>query len=202
MAQCKECNQEFKPNRKTQIFCSRKCSKKNWRNIPKNKEKENQQRRNYYNNHQKDEKRKAKERRKLHPEKQKDYDKNRYWNNREEELERNKHWKDLNPAEQRAYHKKHRDKLKIDVITHYSNGIMACANPYNQHREPYTDIRALSIDHIEGGGCKHRLSLKSGSFYRWLRKNDYPFGYQVLCMNCQFIKRDIEKECKKPIERV
>lgn len=205
MVQCEECKQEFISTRINQRFCSRQCSKKNWRSIPKNREKENKQRREYYKNHKEDEKQKSKDYRKKHPEQQKKWNKNRknrYWDNRDEEIKRNKRWKELNPDEQRAYHKKHRDKLKMDVIIHYSNGTMACANPYNQHDKPYTDIRALSIDHIEGGGCKHRLSLnlKSSGFYRWLRKNNYPSGYQVLCMNCQFIKRNVEKECDKPIE--
>lgn len=57
----------------------------------------------------------------------------------------------------------------------------------------FDDIRALSIDHVNGGGNKHRRELgksATGSwFYRWLVKNGFPEGFQVLCMNCQFIKR-------------
>jgi hypothetical protein len=30
------------------------------------------------------------------------------------------------------------------------------------------------------GGCR---------FYLWLKTNKYPSGYQVLCMNCQFVKK-------------
>ena len=40
----------------------------------------------------------------------------------------------------------------------------------------------LCVDHIEGGGTKH--ISKVGSLYRWLKKNDWPKGYQVLCYNC------------------
>lgn len=61
----------------------------------------------------------------------------------------------------------------------------------------FEDMRALSIDHINGGGYEHRKILKreSGiSFYRWLKHQDYPKGYQTLCMNCQFIKREEQKE--------
>lgn len=44
----------------------------------------------------------------------------------------------------------------------------------------------LGIDHIDGGGGKHRKELlKSGThIYLWLKKNDYPDGYRVLCHNC------------------
>lgn len=45
----------------------------------------------------------------------------------------------------------------------------------------------LTIDHIKGGGSKHRKSLNSynGGMYRWLvdtRKK--PKKFRVLCMNC------------------
>ena len=46
----------------------------------------------------------------------------------------------------------------------------------------------LSIDHIDNNGAEERRSgLYAGSgvgFYQWLRKNKFPSGYQVLCMNC------------------
>jgi hypothetical protein len=46
----------------------------------------------------------------------------------------------------------------------------------------------LSIDHIDNNGAEERRSgLYAGSgvgFYLWLRKNKFPSGYQVLCMNC------------------
>jgi hypothetical protein len=47
------------------------------------------------------------------------------------------------------------------------------------------------MDHIEGGGTRARLKTEplKRHIYHWLKKNDYPDGFQVLCMNCQFIKR-------------
>ena len=51
-----------------------------------------------------------------------------------------------------------------------------------------TEPMFLSIDHIDNNGAVERKSGKySGSgtgFYQWLRKNNFPPGYQVLCMNC------------------
>lgn len=76
--------------------------------------------------------------------------------------------------------------LKAQVLTYYGNGKLACVHCGESR------MACLSIDHINGGGCKHRLntSLRSSdSFYRWLVREDYPDGYQTLCMNCQFIKR-------------
>jgi hypothetical protein len=76
------------------------------------------------------------------------------------------------------------------VLTHYGGSKLVCV------KCGFADVRALSIDHINGGGRRHREgSLRSsGSFYSWLMKNNFPEGYQTLCMNCQFIKRWENKE--------
>ena len=52
-----------------------------------------------------------------------------------------------------------------------------------------TFIEFLSIDHINGGGRSHRKEIRDGvgsysSMYLWLIDNDFPEGFQVLCMNC------------------
>ena len=75
--------------------------------------------------------------------------------------------------------------IKETVLTHYGNGKCACV------KCGYSDIRALSIDHVNGGGCEERrLTHRAGNtFYRWLVTNEFPMGYQTLCMNCQWIKR-------------
>lgn len=72
---------------------------------------------------------------------------------------------------------------KILVINYYSEGIFRCACCGEDN------IDFLSIDHIDGGGRKHLASIGGGKagaseLHRWLIKNDYPPGYQVLCLNC------------------
>jgi hypothetical protein len=42
----------------------------------------------------------------------------------------------------------------------------------------------LGIDHINGGGTKHRKEIKNFGIYKWLIDNNYPLGYRVLCHNC------------------
>lgn len=74
-------------------------------------------------------------------------------------------------------------ELKIKVLTHYGHGKCTCIIC------GFDDIRALSIDHIQGGGNEHRRKLTYSNIYKWLVENDYPEGFQTLCMNCQFIKR-------------
>jgi len=78
-----------------------------------------------------------------------------------------------------------RQNIKVAVLTHYGNGKPACV------RCGFDDLRALSIDHIYGGGSKHRQAVSKGggyNFYHWLKRQGFPEGYQSLCMNCQLIK--------------
>lgn len=89
-------------------------------------------------------------------------------------------------------HTLQRLELKTEVFKYYSPQLKCTCG--------YDDIRALSIDHINNDGAKHRKELfktKRGggtSFYRWLKNNHYPEGFQVLCMNCQFIKSNKQHE--------
>lgn len=46
----------------------------------------------------------------------------------------------------------------------------------------------LSIDHMNNDCAKHRKTIGSG-IYRWLIKNNFPSGFQILCMNCNFGKK-------------
>ncbi len=70
-----------------------------------------------------------------------------------------------------------RRKNKANIIGHYG-GICNCCGEKR--------MQFLTIDHIDGGGHKHRNSLKSDgtTFYRWIIKNGFPTGFQVLCLNC------------------
>jgi hypothetical protein len=75
--------------------------------------------------------------------------------------------------------------LKVDVLTHYGNGKLVCVGC------GYSDLRALSIDHINNNGAEERQRFGGGSrFYQYLKDNNYPEGYQTLCMNCQWVKRE------------
>lgn len=85
----------------------------------------------------------------------------------------------------------YRNKVKTDILNHYSDGTNRCGKCGESR------LACLTIDHISGGGTQHRKKLrkKGGeSFYQWLRVNSYPKGYQVLCMNCQWIKRVENRE--------
>lgn len=78
-----------------------------------------------------------------------------------------------------------RYRIKIEVLTHYSNGTPKCScQNCPEHTNPHLDF--LTIDHIGGGGKQHRKQIKETYIYRWLRTNNFPDGYRVLCINCNF----------------
>lgn len=56
----------------------------------------------------------------------------------------------------------------------------------------FSDPRALQIDHIKGGGS--RAKHTTGQVYSLVIK--YPERFQVLCSNCNWIKRYENKEVK------
>lgn len=51
-----------------------------------------------------------------------------------------------------------------------------------------TEEAFLSVDHVNNDGAEHRISVSNRSIYKWLEKNNYPEGFQILCMNCNFGK--------------
>lgn len=70
-------------------------------------------------------------------------------------------------------------RLRLEVLSHYSDGTMACDCCGDDH------VEFLSLDHIDGGGNQHRKELGSNQeVYRQLRQVGYPPGYRVLCHNC------------------
>ena len=86
--------------------------------------------------------------------------------------------------EQREYRKGYARKLRMMALVNYSGEIPSCACCKEQ------EMKFLGIDHINGGGGKHRKEIREAGLttYLWLRKNDYPEGFQVLCHNCNLSK--------------
>jgi hypothetical protein len=75
-------------------------------------------------------------------------------------------------------------ELRAEVFKAYGGYKCACCGERNPH--------FLSIDHVNNDGAKMRKSgvhSRGGThFYHWLRKNKFPKGFQVLCMNCNIGK--------------
>lgn len=76
-----------------------------------------------------------------------------------------------------------REIVRLEVLTHYSNGKPKCACCSEDKLE------FLSIDHINNDGGNHRKSDPSSKkIVHWLKRNKLPDGFAVLCINCNFSK--------------
>jgi len=70
----------------------------------------------------------------------------------------------------------------------------------------YTDIRALQIDHVKGGGSKETKKIQTmGVYKKIINDPSCRADYQVLCANCnrikvftnkEFVKRRVSKDDK------
>jgi hypothetical protein len=116
-----------------------------------------------------------------------------HWANRDKKLTKKREWVEKNRdrvresnnrycREHPEKYKGYRRKTKIEVLQHYGGSCACCAE---------ATLDFLTIDHVEGGGTKHRESIKryGAAFYTWLKQNNFPEGFRVLCWNCNCAMR-------------
>lgn len=87
-------------------------------------------------------------------------------------------------------------RAKIAVFNKYGGCLCSCsACPLNQSCDPIF----LTIDHINEDGNKHlnkyNKRYSGRQLYRWLEKNNYPAGFQVLCWCCNSAKHINHGKC-------
>ena len=80
-----------------------------------------------------------------------------------------------------------RDLCKIQVFSHFNEVCFCCGEDTKEF---------LQIDHIDGGGHKHRKEV-GNDIYLWLVENAFPDGFQLLCANCNVGKRLNKGICPK-----
>lgn len=81
----------------------------------------------------------------------------------------------------------YRERLTNAAMEHYSGAQPRCACCGETERD------FLVMDHVEGHGNEHRRKtfgrIQGGwQFYKWLVKEGFPQGFQVLCYNCNASK--------------
>jgi hypothetical protein len=110
--------------------------------------------------------------REQHPERRRETEYNNYWNHRERHL-----------TNAKASGARGRAKLRALIFEHYGRQCACCGENIEQF---------LTVDHIDGKGAEHRRSIgghaTGTTFYRWLKKQSYPEGFQILCWNCNLAK--------------
>ncbi len=89
-----------------------------------------------------------------------------------------KHWIMQNRELHLKNKKEYRARVRKQAIEKYGGKCKCCGE---------TNLVFLAMDHINGGGSKHLRTIKYQIAF-WLRKNNYPDGFQVLCHNCNMAK--------------
>lgn len=67
------------------------------------------------------------------------------------------------------------------ALHHYGDLCECCG----EHRPEF-----MAIDHVDGGGKEHRrqLAAQGKSIFLWLKENNYPYGFRLLCHNCNMAR--------------
>jgi hypothetical protein len=104
----------------------------------------------------------------------------------------NKEWVVAHPEENRRKSREYLRRLRAKVLQVLGSRCVYCG---------FSDPRALQIDHIRGGGAKERRTLNKGKWGNpggvWrlilkMSKEERLLKYQLLCANCNWIKRYTE----------
>ncbi len=94
-------------------------------------------------------------------------------------------WRNYHKTEKyKTYEKNYSRKLKLKALEKLGN---KCCNPKCAVPGGMTDWRSLQIDHINGGGTKESREIGNKAIYRKIVNGAQ--GYQLLCANCNWIKR-------------
>lgn len=121
------------------------------------------------------------------PEKQREYQ--RRWNE-QHRGEYQRKYRETHARTDRGSNKEYRQRMRVvlrqKVFDLLGNICARCG---------FADQRALQIDHVNGGGNIERRALRSSeAMWRKILASGGE-GYQVLCSNCNWIKRHENNEC-------
>ena len=123
----------------------------------------------YRRNHLKEDAKRSSEYRKRHPEQVK---KTLHLNYLQHKEQRNRNSKEAYLA------------LKLETFRKYSNENTPLCKICKEY-----DLVFLTLDHIRGRNAEgHSTSFSGDKLWRYLRREKFPIGYQVLCWNCNVLK--------------
>ncbi len=116
---------------------------------------------------------------------------NRKWRSKhpEKPAEYKKRWLEKNPELRSQVIRDYHIRLRRAAIEHYGGKNPKCMCPGICAEATY---EFLCIDHINGGTAGKRGTSAhvkyGGTLYQWLKRHNYPLGFQVLCHNCNIAK--------------
>lgn len=108
----------------------------------------------------------------------------KYWNENKEHFAKvSKIYRKENSEILKKNKREYYQKLRSAALSYYSDDKLECALC------GIKEYTYLCLDHIDGGGTKQRAensALRGKAVYAWVKKNDYPLIFRVLCYNCNF----------------
>ena len=111
-----------------------------------------------------------------------------YWiKNKEVMLKRKKFWRKNNPEKAKAWLRENRKAKRMELLGYLGGRCKNCG---------FADWRALQIDHINGGGHAEMKKVGISNYQHHLLESvkKFPDMYQLLCANCNWIKRYKKRE--------
>jgi hypothetical protein len=99
--------------------------------------------------------------------------------NKDKRNERDRKRRRMGPTPNIFASRRYRKKLREEALDVYGRKCSCCGESIEEF---------LTIDHVNGGGVRHRRELKTGGgrFELWLKKMGYPKEYRTLCWNCNW----------------
>lgn len=105
-------------------------------------------------------------------------------NNKEKLVEKNRRYRQANPESTRKQsaecNRKARQRIRRAIFALLGEVCINCG---------FNDVRALQVDHIKGGGTKERNTTNAPTVYYRRVLEVGKAEYQILCANCNQIKR-------------
>ena len=95
---------------------------------------------------------------------------------------RNKQWYERSREKRLAAGKAANEQLRGEVLDAYGGRCTCCGESTREF---------LAVDHVNGGGVKHRkqLRLTGRGFYLWLKRQGFPRDeFRLLCHNCNIAR--------------
>lgn len=109
--------------------------------------------------------------------------KQKYWENPRFFREKKAKWRRENLTKARALERRTTLRNRMAVLTQYGGNPPKCACCGEK------ETQFLSVDHINNDGVKDRKLHGGGTgMYRYLVREKFPRGIQILCYNCNLAK--------------
>ena len=97
------------------------------------------------------------------------------------------HWANMNKW--RIASRKYSFKRRQQILEKFGGKCNKCG---------FSDVRALQLDHVNGGGTKESCAIYRTGVQRRALEN--PSEYQLLCANCNIVKRYENNEHRKRLQ--